>query len=44
MRSAARARTVLAPAYGMPRDLIGAIAFLLGFWLAIELLLPIGAR
>jgi hypothetical protein len=38
------ARTLLAPTRGMPRDLIGAIAFLFGFWLAIELLLPIGAR
>jgi len=28
----------------MPRDLLGALAFLLGFWGAIELLLPLLAR
>ncbi|MEZ4216858.1 MAG: hypothetical protein R3E88_10315 [Myxococcota bacterium] len=34
-------RTLLAPRGRMPRDWVGAACFLLGFWAAIELLLPL---
>lgn len=36
-----RSRTILAAVAEMPTNLIGAIAFLFGFWAAIELLLPL---